>query len=74
MPVRAALGEEERWWSISGRPIINEYGQFHGFRGSGTDLTEMRRSQAALIGQFRDSGLLRVADVAMVPEKPVKPN
>ncbi len=35
---------------------------------------EMRRSQAALTGQFRDSGLLRVADVAMVPEKPVKPN
>ncbi|MEZ5385766.1 MAG: exopolysaccharide transport family protein [Prosthecobacter sp.] len=35
---------------------------------------EMRRSQAALTGQFKDSGLLRVADVAMVPEKPVKPN
>lgn len=35
---------------------------------------EMRRSQAALTGQFRDSGTLRVADVAMVPEKPVKPN
>jgi hypothetical protein len=34
----------------------------------------MRRSQAALTGQFRDSGLLRVADVAMAPEKPVKPN
>lgn len=35
---------------------------------------EMRRSQAALTGQFRDSGLLRIADVAMTPEKPVKPN
>ncbi|MCB1278779.1 hypothetical protein [Prosthecobacter sp.] len=35
---------------------------------------EMRRSQAALTGQFRDSGLLRVADIAMVPEKPVKPS
>ncbi|MHB1080425.1 MAG: exopolysaccharide transport family protein [Prosthecobacter sp.] len=35
---------------------------------------EMRRSQAALTGQFRDSGLLRVADGAMVPEKPVKPS
>jgi len=35
---------------------------------------EMRRSQAALTGQFRDSGLLRVSDVAMVPEKPAKPN
>ncbi|MGV3660747.1 MAG: hypothetical protein ACO1TE_11205, partial [Prosthecobacter sp.] len=35
---------------------------------------EMRRSQAALTGQFHDSGLLRVADVAVVPEKPAKPN
>ncbi len=35
---------------------------------------EMRRSQAALTGQFRDSGMLRVADVATVPEKPVKPS
>jgi len=35
---------------------------------------EMRRSQAALTGQFHDSGMLRVADVAMVPEKPAKPN
>jgi hypothetical protein len=44
--VRAAMAKEERWWSISGQPVFNEYGQFHGFRGSGTDLTEMRRSQA----------------------------
>lgn len=44
--VRAALDEEERWWSISGRPIIDDIGQFRGFVGSGTDLTEKRRSQA----------------------------
>ena len=43
---RVAMSKEERWWAISGRPIVNEYGQFHGFRGSGSDLTEMRRSQA----------------------------
>ena len=44
--VRAALVEDERWWSISGQPVFNDFGQFQGFRGSGTDLTEMRRSQA----------------------------
>ncbi|MDI1294970.1 MAG: EAL domain-containing protein, partial [bacterium] len=44
--VQAAMAKEERWWSVSGQPVFNEYGQFHGFRGSGTDLTEMRRSQA----------------------------
>lgn len=46
LAVRVALGDGERWWSISGRPIISEFGQYHGFRGSGTDLTEMRRTQA----------------------------
>ena len=46
MAVRAAIENEERWWSISGRPVITEFGQFLGFRGNGSDLTEMRRSQA----------------------------
>ncbi|KKW92432.1 EAL domain-containing protein [Sphingobium chungbukense] len=54
IPVRAAMAKDERWWSISGQPVFNEYGQFHGFRGSGTDLTEMRRSQAEVnrLAQF----------------------
>ena len=54
IPVQAAMAKEERWWSISGQPVFNEYGQFHGFRGSGTDLTEMRRSQAEVtrLAQF----------------------
>jgi len=52
--VQAAMIGEERWWSISGQPVFNEYGQFQGFRGSGTDLTEMKRSQAevARLAQF----------------------
>jgi diguanylate cyclase (GGDEF)-like protein/PAS domain S-box-containing protein len=44
--VRAAAGNDVRWWSLSGRPAFDEYGGFLGFRGSGTDLTEMRRSEA----------------------------
>jgi diguanylate cyclase (GGDEF)-like protein/PAS domain S-box-containing protein len=46
IPVRVAMSATERSWAISGQPIVNDYGQFQGFRGSGTDLTEMRRSQA----------------------------
>lgn len=44
--VRAAGGVDVRWWSLSGRPAFDDYGKFLGFRGSGTDLTEMRRSEA----------------------------
>jgi diguanylate cyclase (GGDEF)-like protein/PAS domain S-box-containing protein len=44
LTVQAAVVGEERWWSISGQPISNALGNFQGFRGSGTDLTEKRRS------------------------------
>jgi len=44
LAVRAAA-REERWWSVSGRPIYDEFGNFVGYRGSGTDLTEKKRSQ-----------------------------
>ncbi len=45
LPVRAAVNGEELWWSVSGRPIYDQFDNFVGFRGSGTDLTERRRSQ-----------------------------
>ncbi|MDZ7280847.1 EAL domain-containing protein [Sphingomonas sanguinis] len=38
----------ERWWSISGRPILDSIGRFRGFIGSGSDLTEKRRSEAEI--------------------------
>jgi len=41
-------GASERWWSISGRPVTDERGSFHGFIGSGSDLTEKRRSEAEI--------------------------
>ncbi len=44
LAVRAATADE-RWWSVSGRPIYDHFDNFVGFRGSGTDLTEKRRSQ-----------------------------
>src|SRR3546814_3732861 len=45
LTVQAAVPGEERWWSISGQPISNEFGNFQGFRGSGTDLTDQKRSE-----------------------------
>ncbi|WP_235506494.1 EAL domain-containing protein [Altererythrobacter sp. Root672] len=45
LTVRAAIKDEERWWSVSGRPIHNEYGNFVGFRGSGVDLTAKKLSE-----------------------------
>ncbi|MFM5916093.1 MAG: EAL domain-containing protein [Novosphingobium sp.] len=44
LALRAATKDEERWWSVNGRPLYDGFGNFLGFRGSGNDLTERRRS------------------------------
>ena len=46
IPVRGNDGarEDAVWWSVNGRPIFDGFDNFCGFRGSGTDLTERRRS------------------------------
>ena len=45
LAVQAAT-PEERWWSISGRPTYDAFNNFIGFRGSGHDLTEKRKTEA----------------------------
>ncbi|WP_084355857.1 EAL domain-containing protein [Novosphingobium lentum] len=46
LAVRAATADDdERWWSVTGRPTYDTFNNFQGFRGSGSDLTEKRRSQ-----------------------------
>jgi hypothetical protein len=37
LAVRAAVAGEERWWSVNGRPILDAFNNFLGFRGSGSD-------------------------------------
>jgi diguanylate cyclase (GGDEF)-like protein/PAS domain S-box-containing protein len=41
--VRVISGDE-RCWSVSGRPQFDSAGRFTGFRGSGLDITEQRKS------------------------------
>lgn len=45
LALRAATRREERWWSVNGRPLYDGFGNFVGFRGSGHDLTEKKRSE-----------------------------
>jgi hypothetical protein len=37
-----------RWISLAGDPIIDMAGQFQGFRGVGSDITEVRKTQERL--------------------------
>ena len=43
LPLRSAF-EGDRWWAVSGRPHFDAAGRFAGYRGSGIDITEQRRS------------------------------
>ncbi|TVV71169.1 EAL domain-containing protein [Sphingomonas solaris] len=73
--VRAAV-EGDRWWSLSGRPASDDFGNFLGFRGNGTDLTERRRSEReistlaksdALTGLPNRTVMNQTLDAALVP-------
>jgi diguanylate cyclase (GGDEF)-like protein len=60
--VRPVCGDAERWWSISGRPIHDANGNFQGFVGSGSDLTEKRRSEAEITRLALFDGLTGLAN------------
>lgn len=63
LQVRAATKEcEERWWSISGRPVLDQYDNFLGFRGSGSDLTETRKSEQHVVELARFDSLTKLAN------------
>ncbi|MGQ2929789.1 MAG: EAL domain-containing protein [Sphingopyxis sp.] len=44
LPLRCAFEGDQRWWAVSGRPHFDGGGRFTGYRGSGIDITEQRRS------------------------------
>ena len=54
LAVRAALDNQEVWWSLSGRPQFSGEGNFIGYRGNGTDVTATRQSQkdASRLAQY----------------------
>ena len=62
--VMAEVNGLERWWSVSGRPVMNQFGQFRGFVGSGSDLTEQRRSEAEVTKLARFDPLTGLANRA----------
>lgn len=41
-------GAEGRWWSITGKPVI-EHGRFSGFRGVATDVTQSKENEDRIV-------------------------
>lgn len=46
--VSVEIDGEERWWSMTGKPMFDEGSDFEGFRGVGADVTNSRRATDAL--------------------------
>ncbi|WP_375403104.1 EAL domain-containing protein [uncultured Sphingomonas sp.] len=62
LSVKSVGGGEDRWWSISGRPVHDGHGGFQGFAGHGSDLTEKRRSEAEITRLALSDGLTGLAN------------
>ena len=54
LPVRVAIEDREVWWSITGKPRIDEDGNFHGYRGSAKDISSeiQRQRDSARLSQY----------------------
>ncbi len=60
--VRPVADVAERWWSISGRPMMDAMNRFQGFVGSGSDLTQKRQSEAEITRLALFDGLTGLAN------------
>jgi diguanylate cyclase (GGDEF)-like protein len=58
--------EEVRWWAMSGRPVYDQFDQLRGFIGTGTDLTEVRKSEAEKTRLARFDALTGLANRAEI--------
>ena len=72
--VARPMADEKSWWSVSGRPLYDEQGDFVGFRGTGSDLSESRHAEAevrrlarydSLTGLFNRSAMTKALDDAL---------
>ncbi len=61
-----AKADEEVWWSISGMAIHDSRGRCTGFRGSGIDLTDQRKTEAEARQLANYDALTGLANRAMI--------
>jgi diguanylate cyclase (GGDEF)-like protein len=59
---------EERWWELSGTPMRGEDGEFIGFRGVGSDVTEQRKSSEKIAYLARYDTLTQLPNRLQVTE------
>jgi diguanylate cyclase (GGDEF)-like protein/PAS domain S-box-containing protein len=66
--VRVQINGEPRWWELSGTPKVDEHGNFAGFRGVGSDVTEARESSDKIAHMARYDTLTGLPNRMMLTE------
>ncbi|MDE2436495.1 MAG: EAL domain-containing protein [Sphingomonadales bacterium] len=66
--VRVTIGGHQRWWELSGTPKLDDDGNFDGFRGVGSDVTEQRESSDKIAHMARYDTLTGLPNRMMVTE------
>ena len=66
--VKVLIGKEERWWELSGTPILAEDGRYQGHRGVGSDVTERQESDEKIAYLARFDTLTGLPNRLMVNE------
>lgn len=67
--LKMLVGEEVRWWSVSGQPQFTKSGDFTGFRGNGVDITDQLRASQNTEKLARYDSLTGLANRANMQEK-----
>ena len=66
--VQVDVQGRKRWWELSGTPILNDRGNFTGFRGVGSDVTEERESSEKIAYLARYDTLTSLPNRLLVNE------
>ncbi len=66
--VKVTIDREERWWELSGTPMLDEDGSYVGFRGVGSDVTEQRESSEKIAWLARYDALTGLPNRLMLNE------
>jgi diguanylate cyclase (GGDEF)-like protein len=66
VPVQVA--GEERFWSLTGKPILDNHGRFIGYHGVGSDITGQRRQQEHIAFLARHDSLTKLANRVLFSE------